>query len=134
MSMIEKQVNSEGGKSMGVFHVTIGIGNPNGGNMKHVEAMVDTGSIHSVVPASLLESIDIAPLQQQPFILADGSERVFGLGIAQLLVLGREFPCPVIFGQSEECLLGATTLETLQLMVDPVNETLVPTTPRARPI
>jgi hypothetical protein len=40
----------------------------------------------------------------------------------------------VLFGEEDIYLLGATTLEILKLMVDPVNQELVPAPPmRGRP-
>ena len=58
----------------------------------------------------------------------------YGYGIARFAIDRREFPCPVIFGPDEECLLGATTLEIFNLTVDPVTQTLLPSRYRARPV
>ena len=41
--------------------------------------------------------------------------------------------CPVIFGPEDQYLVGATTLEFFNLMVDPVAGALISRVPRARP-
>ena len=47
---------------------------------------------------------------------------------------GIEWHCPVIFGPEDQYLLGATTLEIFNLMVDPVAGELIPRVLRARPL
>ena len=37
--------------------------------------------------------------------------------------------CPVIFGPDDQYILGATSLETLGFVVDPIGEELMPVTP-----
>ena len=54
--------------------------------------------------------------------------------MARFGIDGREWPCPVIFGPDDEYLLGATTLEIFNLMVDPVGQRLLPINHRARSI
>ena len=120
---------------MGTFSVTIGVGHPNGeGDLSAVSAIVDTGATDTVVPASLLAYWGIAPIAQWPFDLADGSQVIWDAGQARIAYAGQEWICPVIFGEEDQYLLGATTLEAFKLMVDPVNQQLVPVIHRARPI
>ena len=123
-----------GEHNMGTFTVHIGIGHPAGGDLAPVSAMVDTGSIHSMIPGALLARLGLAALERLAYALADGREVEYGYGIARFAIDGREFPCPVIFGPDEEYLLGATTLEIFNLTVDPVRQLLLPTQYRARPI
>lgn len=119
---------------MGLVEVKIGVGHPGGGPLTPVEAMVDTGSIHSMLPASLLAQHDLAPLEQRQYALANGGVAEYGFGMARIGIGERELPCPVIFGPEGEYLLGATTLEIFSLMVDPVDGQLLPKQLRARPI
>ena len=119
---------------MGTFTVEIGIGHPAGGDLAPVSAMVNTGSIHSMVPESLLARLGVAAQERLTYSLADGREVEYGYGIARFAIDGREFPCPAIFGPDEEYLLGATTLEIFNLTVDPVKQLLLPAQYRARPI
>ena len=119
---------------MGTFSVNIGIGHPNGeGDLITVSAMVDTGATDTVAPASLLEWLHIEPIAQWTFYLADGSERLWDAGQARIAYGGQEWICPVIFGEEDQYLLGATTLEAFKLMVDPVGQQLVPVVHRSRP-
>lgn len=119
---------------MGVFEVPLGIADSPEGDPTMVSAMVDTGSIHSIVPVSLLERLDIKPVDRFRYSLADGSEVEYDYGMACLRLEDHPmFFCPVIFGPEDQYLAGATTLEIFNLMVDPVDGKLIRRVPRARP-
>ena len=118
---------------MGVFNVTIEVGDPSGGDLTEVSAVVDTGAIHSMVPESLLSNMHIEPLARRTLSIADGSEVSWGVGEARIAYDGEEWICPVVFGPDDLYLLGATTLEAFGLMADPVNQILIPVVYRARP-
>ena len=113
---------------MGTFYVDIGIGHPLGGNFLPVYALVDTGSTHSVIPESLLASLSLAPLERRPYRIADGNFIQRDVGEARFRIENTERTCPVIFGPEGKYLLGATTLEIFDLMVDPSapNPSLIP--------
>ena len=119
---------------MGAFEVTVGLGRVGGGELMPVTAMVDTGAAHSVMPESMLKRLGLTPIEYRPYIIADGSEVEYGYGMARFGIEGREFPCPVVFGAEEQFLLGATTLQIFNLMVDPSEEQLVVKPLRARAI
>ena len=87
-----------------------------------------------MLPASFLANLRIQPKEQQHFTIADGSEVLFGYGMARIAIDDREWPCPVIFGPEDQYLLGATTLEIFGLAVDPVGSRLFPRRYRARAI
>ena len=117
-----------------MFEVPLGVGNPGEGALTYVSATVDTGAIHSMLPASLLESLGVAPIERFSYTLADGSEVEYDFGMARLGLEGHpERYCPVIFGADDQYLVGATTLEFFNLMVDPVDGVLIRRVPRARP-
>ena len=119
---------------MGIVYVAIEVGGPNGGDLESVpEAMVETGAIHSMLPASLLGHLHVQPRYNRILSLADGSEAEYGIGIARIAMGVEDWPCPVIFGPEDHYLVGATTLEIFGLMVDPVGERLIPRIYRARP-
>ena len=118
----------------GVFEVTIGVGHPEGGDLAPVSATVDTDAGHTMLPASFLASLSIQPKEQQYFSIADGSEVLFGYGMARIAIEDREWPCPVIFGPDDQYLLGATTLEIFGLAVDSYGSRLFPRQYRARAI
>lgn len=111
---------------MGMFTVQVGVGHPAGGDLAPVDAIVDTGAAHSMLPESLLTRMAIPPLEQQEFIMADGRPVHYGFGMARFRLDDRERPCPVIFGPDGNYLLGASTLEFFNLVVDPAGEQLLP--------
>lgn len=111
---------------MSMFKVPIGVGHPDGGDLYPVDAVVDTGAAHSMLPASLLGGLDIDPQEHLGFILADGSRVRYGFGMARFRIYETERQCPVIFGPDNNYLLGATALETFNLLVDPNAERLIP--------
>ena len=106
---------------MGTFRVEMGIGNPLGGDLLPVSALVDTGAAHSMAPASLLEQLELAPLERLFFKVADGRRVEYAVSDARFSINGRERFCPVIFGPEDTYLLGATTLEIFNLTVDPTD-------------
>ena len=119
---------------MGVFEVTLGVGGPGAGELTPVLAMVDTGSAHSMLPASLLTRLGLAPLERFAYELADGSWVEYDFGMARFGLNGNpERYCPVIFGPEGQYLVGATTLEFFNLLVDPVDGTLIRRIGKARP-
>ena len=111
---------------MSLFQVDVGVGNLEGGDLAPVRAVVDTGAAHSMLPASLMAQLRIQPDQELGFILADGSRVRYGYGLARFRIEGHERPAPVIFGPEDNCLLGASTLEIFNLLVDPAGERLLP--------
>jgi clan AA aspartic protease len=98
---------------MGTFTVNVGIGRLGGGELTPLEAMVDTGAAHSVMPASLFARLHVEPLELREYALADGRIVEMGYGMVNVSIEGRELPCPVIFSSHDEYLLGSTTLEIL---------------------
>ena len=119
---------------MGTFTVTVGVGHIDGGDLTPVEATVDTGAEHSMFPESLLRHLHLEPWERRYWTLADGNDVAYGCGVARLAIDDRQWHCTVIFGPEDMYLLGATTLENFNLMVDPIEGKLVPKTLRARPI
>ena len=115
-----------GRESMGILEVTIGVGRIEGGDLTPLTAMVDTGAAHSMLPESLLAKLRLTPLGNQSFVLADGRKVEYGYGMARFGIDGRERPCPVIFGPEGNYLVGASTLEIFNLVVDPAGERLAP--------
>ena len=113
---------------MGIFYVEAGIGRPAGGDFRAVTPLVDTGAIHSLMPASLLGELGLAPDEWVVFTLADGNTVEYGYGEARFAIAGRQRTCPVIFGPEGQYLLGATTLEAFNLIADTANGRLAPAT------
>lgn len=118
---------------MGTFNVNIGVGHSDNGSLTEVSATVDTGSTYTMLPSSLLTQMNVEERDKRELTLADGSEVSLGIGQARIAIDGMEWNCPIIFGPEGQYLLGATTLEIFGLMVDPVDERLIPRVLRARP-
>ncbi|MBI3989212.1 MAG: hypothetical protein HY347_06305 [candidate division NC10 bacterium] len=112
---------------MGTFRVTIEIGDPQGQHFEPVDALVDTGSTYTVVPASLLLHLGVTPHIRDTFVLADGRRIELDIGRTWVRVDGRSEVTLVVFGEEgAEPLLGAYTLEGLRLAPDPVSRRLIP--------
>ena len=112
---------------MGLFQQTFSVGSMDGGQSEEVTALVDTGSIYTMLPSSMLVRIGVVPGWSSDFELADGSE--VNLEMANVLIRfnGQERTRVCIFGpEDSQPLLGADTLEGFGLMADPVNRRLVP--------
>ena len=111
---------------MGTFTVPIEVGDPDGGRFERVNALVDTGALYTLMPASTLHGLGVEPEESESFELADGSVRTYGLGETRVKVEGREITTVVVFGdEGASPLLGAYTLERLRLAADPGNGQLM---------
>ena len=117
---------------MGTFRTTIVIeSTQHRGDMRAVEAaLVDTGSEFTWVPAAVLDQLGIAPEMTQRFILADGRHLERPVGIAIVHAAGRKAPDYVVFGEATDMIiLGARTLEGMNVRVDTLRKELVPAGP-----
>ena len=82
--------------------------------------LVDTGATDCIVARSKLRALGIRIADRDEYELADGSARVFDVGVAQFEVGGKITGGRVIFGPDDaEPILGLTVLESLGLGVDP---------------
>lgn len=96
---------------------------------KMVDFLVDSGAVYSVVAKSVLSSLGCKPYRVKDFLLADGSKVTRKIGDAYFEYGGIGGPAPVVFGEKNDCnLLGVTTLEALELVLDPFNRELRPMT------
>jgi clan AA aspartic protease len=86
-----------------------------------ISLLVDTGATFSWIPRDVLERLGVAAYSCLPFTLADGRRLDRDITAVLLTIDGRKAPVPVAFGEAgEEAVLGATALEGLGFMVDPV--------------
>jgi clan AA aspartic protease len=115
--------------SVGVTYIRAAISNPrqSGGPSIEIEFLVDTGAIYSVVPSGVLEALAIPRLKRREFTLADGTHQSWDVGEAFFDLEGEVGTSQVVFGpEGVTPLLGAFTLESLGLMVNPVTRELLP--------
>lgn len=113
---------------MGLTYLEVQVAGPaTPEDSESVEFLVDSGAVHSVVPASILERLGVRPLDEQVFRLADGSKVVRQKGGAVFRYGERIGVADVIFGEGGDSnLMGATTLESLGLVLDPLKRELKP--------
>lgn len=110
---------------MGSFKVQLQVGNPRNGISETVDALVNTGATFSILPASMLQRLGIEADEPRPFRTASGEIIEYMTGDAIFRANGRRSSGRVVFGPENHYVMGATTLELLQLMVDPVHQRLI---------
>jgi predicted aspartyl protease len=93
-----------------------------------VEALVDTGSELTWLPADLLESAGIAPRRKRIFTTATQQRIERDVGYAILSAEGFDTVDEVVFAQpGDMTLLGVRTLEGFGVMVDNIGHRFVAT-------
>lgn len=88
--------------------------------------LVDSGAVYSVVEADVLQKLGIKPHSKRKFILANGEEIEKEIGDAFFIYRKQKASAPVVFGDKGVFLLGATTLENLGLVLNPLDRELKP--------
>jgi len=92
-----------------------------------VKFLIDSGAVYSLVPRGVLRKLGLKPYRQMDFNLADGTTISREVGDACFEFQSQRGPAHVIFGEEgDEPLLGATTLESLGLVLDPFKRRLIP--------
>src|SRR5713226_7335419 len=112
---------------MGMFEVKVKLANLAApGRAEEVSLLVDTGATLSWIPRATLEKLGVQAFSRLPFTLADGRRLERDTTAVLLTIDGRKAPVQVAFGEDgEEAVLGATSLEGLGFMVDPIGEKLI---------
>ena len=112
---------------MGITFVKMKVSNPAHPKKSTIhEFLVDSGAVYSVLPARELKKIGVKPVRQEDFLLANGETVRKGVGNALFEYEGKIGAAPVILGDDDVYLLGATTLEAVGLMLDPLRRELKP--------
>ena len=113
---------------MGTFRVAVEIENPArpGERRALVSVLVDTGAELSWFPASLLDSLGIERHRIRRFRQAHGTVVERWTGPAFVHAAGTRTTDDVVFGEPNDLvLLGARSLEGLNLRIEPVTRQLV---------
>jgi predicted aspartyl protease len=114
---------------MGIFRTTVEMAALDRPGLRRVlvDVMVDTGSEYSWAPEALLAELGIVPVRVDRFETANGEILERPVGFALIYVAGRVAPGVVAFAQpGDMVLLGAQSLEGLNLRVDLTRRELVP--------
>lgn len=112
---------------MGTFSIEITVSGATGDSEERMQALVDTGATNTVVPGDLLRRLGVQPHRTSSLQLADGRQLELEIGRAWVRVDGQQEFTQVVFGPpGAEPILGAITLEEMNLSVDPVAQKLVP--------
>ncbi|MFB0555805.1 MAG: aspartyl protease [Phycisphaerae bacterium] len=90
------------------------------------EFLVDSGVVYSVVPQNILMKLGIKSTSFQEFILANGEVLKKPIGNAYFEYEDKIRAAPVVFGDKGIFLLGATTIEALGMILDPIRRELKP--------
>ena len=115
-------------RHMGTFRVDVEIENPvrPGERRALPSVLVDTGAELSWLPTSVLEALGIERYATWRFRQADGTILERWVGPAFIHVAGKRATDDIVFAEpSDLTLLGARTLEGLNVRVDPVTRQLV---------
>ncbi|HEV8217569.1 MAG TPA: retroviral-like aspartic protease family protein [Gemmatimonadaceae bacterium] len=113
---------------MGTFRVSIELESAvrPGHRIALRDVLVDTGAELSWMPSAALEALGIERKKEWHFRQADGSVLRRATGYVIVHVAGTETADEVVFGEERDLvLLGARTLEGLNLRVEPTTKRLV---------
>lgn len=88
--------------------------------------LVDTGAEGTWIPRPVLESLGITPERREQYQMANGDVLERDVGFAIVHVIGITAPDLVVFADPSDLpILGARSLEGLNLKVDPRGKQLV---------
>lgn len=118
---------------MGIFLTTVGVESPlQRGVIRYVEnALVDSGSEFSWIPADILEELGVTRERVEHFVMADGTPIARDCGYAIVHADRRSTSDDVIFGwPGDTAILGARSIEGLNFRVDLTNKRFMHAGPR----
>ena len=113
---------------MSLFKVNIVARNPQDESRETspIEALVDTGSELTWLPADVLRAVGLTPRRKRTFITATRQTVSRDIGYAILTAEGFETTDEVVFGEASDLvLLGVRTLEGFGVAVDNVGHRFV---------
>jgi predicted aspartyl protease len=112
---------------MALTHVRGRVSRPGSRRGVEIRFLVDTGAVYTVLPERTWRALGLKPQRRAEFELADGTTITRGVSECRFTVRGQTATSPVVLGGPDDApLLGAVTLETLGLMVNPLSRELLP--------
>lgn len=110
---------------MGAIHVTTTLSRPGVKGKVEELFLVDTGATDSMAPVSKLKKAGFKPIGKTTYELANGQPIEYDYTLADISLMGETTSGRVIMGPDDaEPLLGVTVLESLGIVVDPINRNL----------
>ena len=110
---------------MGLVHKRVWLTSEKG--RIEVEALIDTGTNRLLIPKDVAERLSVKPMFKVKAELADGSVKEVDAGPVYVEMMGRGAPDWAAIVEKGEVCVGAETLETLGLAVDPTTGEVYPT-------
>lgn len=97
------------------------------GPRRRVQLLVDSGALYTVLPAAVWRRLGLVASRTAEFSLADGTTIRRGVAEARFRIAGCTATSPVVCGEARDAaLLGAVTLETLGLVLNPLTREVFP--------
>lgn len=117
---------------MGILRITLGVESQaqRGRIVELPNVMVDTGSEYTWVPRAVLEQLGVPVERVRQFVTADGRVIARELGYAIVHAAGDSTVDAVVFAEpGDMTLLGAHTIEGMNMRVDLQSKRLIPAGP-----
>jgi len=113
---------------MGYTKAKVKIANPSQPARFHeVELLVDMRAVYTVVSGKSLRALGIESVDRMEFCSINNEKLVRDVGVSVVELMGRRWLTNVIFGEdTDNGVLGVTTLEQLGLQTDPVRREIKP--------
>jgi len=97
------------------------------GPTRDVRFPLDSGAIYSVLPEDVWRALKLKPEREVEFTLADGTAITRGVSECRFEIRGELATSPAVLGEADDvALLGAVTLETLGMMLNPLTREILP--------
>ncbi len=113
---------------MGTFHQHLRLANAGRPDIEETDAraLVDTGAMELCLPRSMADQLRLTTFGTSPAVLADGRRvEVDYVGPVKVEMFGRmAIVGALVLG--DEVLLGAVPMETMDVLVDPARQQLIP--------
>ncbi len=106
--------------------VNRGLLNPNQLRVHETQALVDTGTVRTVLPMAIVQQLGLRIRSQQTAKYTDGRAEKIGLTEAVIIEIQKRETTEATLVMGNEVLIGKTALITLDLMVDSKNQCLIP--------
>lgn len=112
---------------MGLPYSIIKLSNPRNTELQPIEikSLVDTGALMLCIPSTIADKLALEELDRRPVVIADGSSHHVPYVGPVRVDFGNRFCFVGAFVIGEETLLGAVTMEDMDLVVHPATQQLM---------